>query len=118
MGLKLFHSSHHCGSPRQTSSQDVIGLVECGELSANAAGEQYGVSKSTARAWLQEYRKDGQAVRRPGTGLWHVASPNQNPALATRFQGIPFTNARKLKIATDMIGQKCEVTWRHRRNLA
>ena len=37
---------------------------------------------------------------------------------AARVQRNPFIYARKLKIATDLLGQKRDVTWRHRRNWA
>lgn len=67
-GSKLFHYSHPCCSPRHTYSQSVIGLVEGDELSANAASGRYSVTKSMAKQWLQEYRTDGQAGRRPRTG--------------------------------------------------
>jgi hypothetical protein len=66
-----------------------------------------------AKPWLQEYRTDGQAGKRQGTGLWQVTSPNQNSAPATSVQLKPFNYARKLKIATDLLGQKRDVTWRH-----
>ena len=62
---------------------------------------------------LQDYRTDGQAGRRQGTGLWQVFSPNQNSALAASVKRKLFVYARKLKIATDMLGQKRDVTWRH-----
>jgi len=36
----------------------LISLTEEGGLSASTEGELYGVQKSTARAWLQKFRRD------------------------------------------------------------
>jgi hypothetical protein len=108
--IPLFPSLLH------TYSQSVIGLVEGDELSGNAASGRYSVPKSMANPWQQEYRTDEQAGRCTRTGLWHVSRPNQNSASAGRVQRNPFIYARKLKLATDLLGQKRDVTWRHRRN--
>jgi len=57
--------AHHGRSIRER----VNALVEEGGLSVSTAGELYGVSKSTARAWLKKYRKNGQVGGRRGAGL-------------------------------------------------
>jgi hypothetical protein len=65
--LFLLHS-HHDRSIRKR----VVTPTEEGGLSASTAGEMYGVLKSTARAWLQKYWRDGQVGRHRGTGFWCV----------------------------------------------
>jgi transposase-like protein len=73
----------------------------------------YGVPKSTARAWLQKYRRDGQVGRRRGTGLWRVSSPAQDDAaLVAEAQRNPFISERDLKAATGFPGQKTTLIWR------
>ena len=94
--------AHHDRSIRER----VIALVEKGGLSASAAGEQYGIPKSTAREWLRKYRRDGQVGRRKGTGLWRVSSPAQDAALVAEAERNPFFSARDLKAATGFPGQK------------
>jgi hypothetical protein len=42
--------------------------------------------KSTARAWLQKYLRNGQVGGRSGTGLWRVSSPTQDAALVAESQ--------------------------------
>ena len=73
---------------------------------ASIAGELYSVLKSTAVAWLQKYRRDGQVQRHQGTGLWHVSSPAQDSALVAEAQRNPFISARDFKAATRVHGQK------------
>jgi transposase-like protein len=97
--------AHHDTSVRER----VIALVEEGGWSASAAGGRYGVSGSTARAWLQKYQTAGQAGRRRGTRLWSVSSPAQDAALVAEAQRNPFANARELKTATNFPGQKITV---------
>jgi transposase len=94
--------AHHDRSIREC----VIALAEEGGLSASTAGELYGVPKSTARAWLQKYRRDGQVGRRRGTGLWRISSPAQDPAVVAEARRNPFFSARDLKAATGFPGQK------------
>jgi transposase len=77
----------------------VISLPDEGGLSASTEGELYGVPKSTARAWLQKYRRDGQVRRRRGTGLWRVSSPAQDAVLVAEAKRNPFVSARDLKTA-------------------
>ena len=55
-----------------------------------------GVPKSTTRAWLQKYRRDGQVRRRTGTGLRRVSRPAQDAALVAEAQKNPFVSARDL----------------------
>ena len=86
--------------------EHVITLAEEGGLSASTAGEMFGVPKSTARAWLQKYQRDGHIGRRRGTGLWCLSSPAQDSALVAKAQRNPFVSARDLKAATDFPGQK------------
>jgi len=64
----------------------------------------YGVPKSTARAWLQKYRRDGQVGRRRGTALRRVSSPGQDTALVAEAQRNPFASTRDLKAATRFPG--------------
>jgi hypothetical protein len=45
------------------------------------------VSRSTARAWLQKYRTDGQVGRSRGAGLWRVSSPAQDAASVAELKG-------------------------------
>jgi transposase len=97
--------AHHDRSVRER----VIAIVEEGGLSASAAGGQYGVQGSTARAWLQRYRTAGQVGRRRGTGLRSVSSAAQDAALVEKAQSNPFANARELKAATNFAGQKSTV---------
>src|SRR5215510_2892280 len=94
--------AHHDRSVRER----VIALAEEGGLSAGSAGHLYVVRKSTAREWLQKYRRDGQVGRRRGTGLWRVSSPAQDVALVAETQRNPFLSARDLKAATGFPGQK------------
>jgi transposase-like protein len=94
--------AHH----NRSIQERVIALAEEGGLSASTAGELYGVRKSTARAWLQKYRRDGQVGRRSATGLWRVSSPAQDAALVAEAQRNPFVRARVLKAATGFPGQK------------
>jgi len=84
----------------------VIALAEEGGLSASTTGELYGVPKSTAKAWLQKYRRDGQVGRLRETGLWRVSSPAQDAALVAEAQRNPFVSARDLKAAIGFPGQK------------
>ena len=93
--------AHHDRSIRK----HVIALSEEGELSASTAGELCGVPKSTARAWRQKYRRDGQVGRCRGTGLWHVCSPAQDAALVAEAQRNPFISASNLKAAAGFPGQ-------------
>jgi len=88
--------AHH----ERSISERVIALAEKGGLSASTASEQYGIPMSTAREWLQKYRRDGQVERRKGTGLWRVSSPAQDAALVTEAERNPFFSARDLKAAT------------------
>jgi transposase len=76
--------------------EHVIALAEEGGLRASTAGELYIVPKSTARAWLQKYQRDGQVGRSRGTGLWHVSRPAQDAALVAEAQRNPFVSARDL----------------------
>jgi transposase-like protein len=94
--------AHH----NRSIQERVIALPEEGGLSASTAGELYGVPKSTARAWLQKYWRDGQVGTRSGTGLWRVSSPAQDVALVAEAQRNPFVSARVLKAATGFPGQK------------
>jgi len=109
VGLKfklfLLHS-HHNGSPWQVYSRTRYRSCWGGRLSASTAGELYGVPKSTARAWLQKYRRDGQVGRHRRTGLWRVSSPAQDAALVAEAQRNPFVSARDLKAVTGFPGQK------------
>jgi hypothetical protein len=61
---------------------------------------------STAREWLQKYRRDGQVGRRKGTGLWRVSSPAEDAALVAEAERNPFFNAMDLKTATGFPGGK------------
>jgi transposase-like protein len=94
--------AHH----NRSIQEHIIACAEEGGLSASTAGELYGVPKSTARAWLQKYWRDGQVGRRRGTGLWRVSSPAQDAALVAEAQRNPFISARVLKAATGFPGQK------------
>jgi transposase len=94
--------AHHDRSIRER----VIVLAEEGGLSASTAGDLYGVPKSTARAWLQKYRRDGQVGRRTGTGLWRVSSPAHDVAVVAEARRNPFVIATDLKAATGFPGQK------------
>jgi len=87
-------------------SERVIALAEKGELSASTAGELYGVPMSTAREWLQKYRRDQQVGRRKGTVLRRVSSPAQDAALVAEAERHPFLSARDLKAAAGFPGQK------------
>jgi len=58
----------------------VIALAEKVGLSASTASELYGFSMSTAKEWLQKYRRDQQVGRRKGTGLGRVSSPAEDAA--------------------------------------
>ena len=80
-------------------------LLLRGRISASTAGELYGVLKSTARAWLQKCRRDGQVSRRRGTGLWRVSSPAQVAALVGEARRNPFVSARDLKAGKAFPGQ-------------
>jgi transposase-like protein len=94
----------------RSNREHVITVAEEGGLSA--AGQLYGVPKSTARAWLQKYRRDGQVGRHGGAGFWRVSSPAQDPAFVAEAEGHPFVSARDLKAATDFPGQKRRVILR------
>jgi transposase-like protein len=96
--------AHHDRSIRER----VIALAEEGGLSASTAGELYGVPKSTARAWLQKYRRDGQVGRRRGTGLWRVSSPAQDAALVAEVRRNPYVSERDriLKLLLAFLGKK------------
>jgi DNA-binding IclR family transcriptional regulator len=85
--------AHHDRSIREC----VIAVAEEGGLSAITAGELCGVPKSTARACLQIYRRDGQVGRRRGTGCWHISSLAQDTALVAEAQRNAFISARDLK---------------------
>jgi transposase len=84
----------------------VITLAEEGGLSASTAGELYGVLNSTARAWLQKYRRDGQVGKRRGMGLWRVSSPARDVVLVAEAQKNPFISARNLKPLLAFLGKK------------
>jgi len=91
----LLHA-HHDSSPCQ------VYLWTChhpcwGGLSDSTAGELFGVTKSTARAWLQKYRREWQVRRRRETRLWHVSSPALDAVLVDKAQWNPFVSARDLK---------------------
>jgi transposase len=94
--------AHHDRSIRER----VIALVEKGGLSASAAGEQYGIAKSTAREWVRKYRMDGKVERRKGTGSWRVSSSAQDAALVAEAKRNPFFSAKDLKAATGFPGQR------------
>jgi len=94
--------SHHDRSIRKR----VIALAEKGGLSASTASELYGVPMSTAREWLQKYRRDGQVGSHKGTGLWRISNPAQDAALVAEAERNPFFSARDLKAATGFPGQK------------
>jgi len=85
---------------------NVSSLAEKGGLPPSTAGELYGVPMSTAREWLWKYRRDQQAGRRKGIGLWRVSSPAQDAALAAKAERNPFFSAWDLKAANDFPGQK------------
>jgi len=78
----------------------IIALAEEGGLSASIAGELYIVPKSTAKAWLQKYWRDGKVGRPQGTGLWPVSSPAQDAALVAKAQRNLSISTRALKSAT------------------
>jgi transposase-like protein len=84
----------------------VIVVPDEGGMSASTARELYGVPTSTARAWLQKYRRDGQVGRRIGTELWRVSSAAEDDALGAKAQRNPFVSARDLKAAIGFPGQK------------
>jgi transposase len=86
--------------------KSVITLAEEGELSASTAGELYGVPKTTARAWLWKYQREGQVGRHRGKGLRHVSSPAQDAAVVAEAQRNPFVSAGNLKAAAGFPGQK------------
>jgi transposase len=94
--------AHHDRSIRHR----FIALAEEGGLSASTVGELYGVLKSTARAWLQEYWWNGQVGRRRATGLWHVSSPSQDAVLVAEAKRNPFVSARDIKAATGFPWQR------------
>jgi transposase len=93
----------HCNS---SIHERVIALAEEGGLSASTAGELCGVPKSTARAWLQKYQRDGQVGRRRVTGIWRVSSRAQDATLVIEAQKNPCVSARDLKAATGFLGQR------------
>jgi len=84
----------------------VIAVAEKGGLPASTAGELYRVPTSTGRKWLRKYRRDQQAGRCKGNGLWRVSSPAQDAALVAEVERNPFFNASDLKAATGFPGQK------------
>jgi transposase-like protein len=86
--------------------ESVIALAEEGGLTANTAGELWGVPKSTARAWLQKYRRDGKVGKHGRTALWRVSSPAQDAVLVAEAQRNPFLSSRNLKAATGFPGLK------------
>ena len=86
--------------------EGVIAFSEEGGLSASTAGELYGVPKSTARAWQQKYRRDGQIGSRRGTGLWRVSSPGRDAVLSTEDRRTPSVGARDIKATTGFPGIK------------
>jgi transposase-like protein len=98
----LITMAHYDRSTRER----VVALVEKGGFTASAAGELYGIPKSTAREWIRKYRMDGQVGRRKGTGLWRVPSPAQDAALVAAAERNPFFSDRNLKAATGFPGQK------------
>jgi hypothetical protein len=65
-----------------------------------------GIPKSTTRAWLQKYRRDGQVTRRTETGLRRVSSPARDAALVAEIQRNFFVSARDLKAVTGFPGKK------------
>jgi len=69
----------------------------------------YGVPTSTAKAWLQNYRRNRQVERRIRTGLWRVSSPAQDAALVAGAQRNPFVSARDLKADSGFPGQKYQL---------
>jgi len=73
-------------------------------FSASTAGDLYVVPKSTARTWIQKYRRGGPFGRRRGSGLWRISSPVQVAALVAEAQKDPFITVRDLKAATDFPG--------------
>jgi hypothetical protein len=105
----LLHS-HHDGSPWQIYLRKLHRSCWGGKL--------YGVLKSTARAWLQKSRKDGQVGRRWGSGLWRTSSPAQDAALVAEAQRNPFVSARDLKVDSGFPGQKSMVISRFKEHLS
>jgi len=93
---------HHDRSIRESG----IALAENRGLSASTAGQLHGVPKSTVRAWLHKYQRDGQVGRRTRTWLWFVSSPAQDAPLVVEAKRNPFVSARDLKSATGFPGQK------------
>ena len=75
-------------------------------MSASTAGDLYAVPMSTAREWLQKYRRDGQVGRRKGTGLRRVSSTAQDAALVAEAERNRFFSARDPKVATGFPGQE------------
>ena len=90
-------------------SERLIALAKDGGLSISTAGKPYFVLKSTARAWLKKYRRDGQDGRRRGTGSCGVSSPAQDAVLVAEVQRNPFVTARDLQASTGFPGQKSKV---------
>ena len=99
-GSHGMYGFHHNSSCDRSIRKCVIALAEEGGLRASTADELYGVLKSTARAWLQKYRRDGKVGRCRGNGLWHVSSPAPDAVLVAEAQRNPFISARDLKAAT------------------
>ena len=100
--------AHHDMSIRER----IIALAEEGGLSASTADEQYDLPKSTARAWLQKCRRNGQVGRRREPEFWQVTSPPQDAALVAEAQRSPFVCRGKIKAATGLPGQKTTLTSR------
>jgi hypothetical protein len=75
-------------------------------FSGSTAGDLYVVPKSTAKAWIQKYRRDGPFGRRRGSGLWRVSSPVQVVALVAEAQKDPFFSVQAIKAASDFLGSK------------
>jgi transposase len=86
--------AHHDRSIREC----IIALAEEGGLSASTAGQLCGVPKSTVRAWLQKYRRDGQVGRRRRNGFRNASSPVEDAALVAEAQRNPFLSTRDLNL--------------------
>ena len=72
---------------------------------ASIAGDLYVVLKSSARAWIQKYRRGGPFGRRRGSGLWRVSSPVQVVALVAEAQKDLFFSVRDLTAASEFLGR-------------
>ena len=80
-------------------------MVQLG-FSASEAAMSFHVSESSARRWVQNYRRSGNFGQKAGSGSWKISTPEQDARLVAEVDRNPFHTAASLKAIVNFPGHE------------